>query len=187
MSGAPKRLISRDRSLLLLIDLQARLLPAIHQGERVVEHCVWLARIAAELGVPTLAMEQYPQGLGHLHPDLRTLLQTDQVLEKVHFGGAFESHCMERISALQRPQVVVAGTEAHVCVTQTALGLLDAGLEVFLVADAVSSRRPDDAQLAVSRLRDAGARVVSREMVAFEWLKRAGTDEFRRINRDYLR
>ncbi len=187
MTGGPKQLISRDRSLLLVIDLQARLLPAIHQGERVVKNCVWLTRIAAELGVPTLAMEQYPQGLGHLHSDLRVLLEADQVLEKVHFGGAFEPRCMDRITALQRSQVVVSGTEAHVCVTQTALGLLDAGLEVFLVADAVSSRRPEDARLAVSRLRDSGAQVVSREMVAFEWLKKAGTDEFRRINRDYLR
>ena len=187
MTGAPKRLISRDHSLLLVIDLQARLLPAIHRAERVVENCVWLARVAAELGVPTLAMEQYPQGLGHLHPDLQALLGADQVLEKTHFGGAFEPHCLDRITALQRPQVVVAGTEAHVCVTQTVLGLLDSGLDVFLVADAVSSRRPEDAQLAVSRLRDAGAQVVSREMVAFEWIKKAGTDEFRRINRDYLR
>jgi len=180
-------LLKRQHSLLLIVDLQTRLLPAIHGVEQVVENCTWLIQVARELAVPTLMLEQYPQGLGHTHPDVRALVDEDQVLEKVHFSGAASEGCLARIEALQRRQVVVAGTEAHVCVLQTALGLLEAGFEVYLVADAVSSRRVADAKLAISRMRAAGIGVLSREMVAFEWLGQAGTDEFRHVNRTYLR
>ena len=94
---------------------------------------------------------------------------------------------MRQIDLLGRPQVVLLGAEAHVCVLQTALDLRLAGKSVYLVADAVSSRSPSDVELALTRMRTEGVRVVSREMVAFEWLHRAGTAPFREISREFLR
>lgn len=94
---------------------------------------------------------------------------------------------MRRIDLLSRPQMVLLGTESHVCVLQTALDLRLAGKDVYLVADAVSSRSSGDVDLALARVRAEGVRVVSREMVAFEWLHRAGTEPFREISREFLR
>ena len=108
-------------------------------------------------------------------------------MEKLHFSCSAERDCMRRIDALGRQQIVVIGAEAHVCVLQTALDLRMAGKEVYLVADGVSSRAPRDVELALERMRDEGVRIVSREMVVFEWLHQAGTDLFRRISRDFLR
>lgn len=180
-------LIEREKSCLLVVDIQQRLVPAIHEGERVVENTAWLMRIAAELAVPTLVSEQYPRGLG---PTVETLLQLaaeGTIVEKIHFSCADAPECRQRIDALGRPQVIVTGIEAHVCVLQTALGLSGAGYSVFVVADAISSRRPADAELALARLRSGGVHIVSREMVAFEWLHQAGTDVFRTLSKQYLR
>lgn len=180
-------LIEREKSCLLVVDIQERLVPAIHEGERVVENTAWLMRIASELGVPTLVSEQYPRGLGATVESLRQLAQDDSVVEKIHFSCAEAPECRGRLDALGRAQVIVTGIEAHVCVLQTAIGLAQGGYDVFVVADAVSSRRPEDAALALERLRAVGVAVVCREMVAFEWLHQAGTEIFRTISKQYLR
>ncbi len=108
-------------------------------------------------------------------------------MEKTHFSCAAELECMRRIDALGRDQIVMIGAEAHVCVLQTALDLRAVCKDVYLVADGVSSRSPRDVELALERMRAAGVRIVSREMVAFEWLHQAGTDRFREISREFLR
>ncbi len=179
-------LVSAERSALLLIDLQERLLPHIHEGDDALAAALWLTRIARRLSVPVVASEQYPKGLGPTAPALRELLRDEEIVEKVHFSCVAEG-CLVPHAVWGRAQFVVAGTETHVCVLQTALGLLAEGKDVFVVADAVGSRRQRDRDLGIARMRDAGAQVVSREMVAFEWLGRAGTDVFREISRDYLR
>lgn len=176
-----------ETSCLLVVDLQERLLPAIHQADQVVTHGAWLIQIARRLGVPVLASEQYPQGLGHTVSAIRELLPAEAFMEKNHFSCAADRDCMRRIDALGRDQIIVIGTEAHVCVLQTALDLRAASKEVYLVADAVSSRSPRDVELALERMRAEGVRIVSREMVAFEWLHQAGTDRFRAISREFLR
>ena len=162
-------------------------MPAIHQADVVVANGAWLIQIAQQLGVPVLASEQYPQGLGHTVAAIRNLLPADAFMEKTHFSCAAERDCMRRIDALNREQIVVIGAEAHVCVLQTALDLRAVGQDVFLVADAVSSRSPRDVELALERMRAEGVRIVSREMVAFEWLHQAGDDRFRAISREFLR
>ncbi len=180
-------LMRTELSCLLVVDLQERLMPAIHRADEVVANGVWLIRIAQRLNVPILASEQYPRGLGHTVAAIRELLPAEAFMEKTHFSCAAERECMRRIDACGREQLVLIGTEAHVCVLQTALGLRAAGKEVYLVADGVSSRSPRDAELALERMRAEGVRVVSREMVAFEWLHQAGTDRFREISREFLR
>ena len=179
-------LINSEHSLLLLIDLQERLAPAIQDIDTVLRHNLWLAAVAQRLSVPVGATVQYPSGLGPLVPELGAAIPPDRIVEKIHFSAVADG-CLERLPDFSRRQIVLTGTEAHVCVLQTALGLRALGKEVFVVAEAVGSRRATDKDLALARLRQEGCRIVSREMVAFEWLHKAGTDVFRQISREFLR
>ncbi len=171
--------IGRDTSFLLIIDMQEKLVPAVEQPDRIVANAARLMAGAARLEVPTLLTEHYPTGIGPVVPTLRALAPAGAVLEKIYFDAASEPACAKRFAALGRPQVVVAGTEAHVCVLQTTLGLKQAGFEPYLVVDAVSSRKSEDKAVAIVRLRDAGVAAVTTEMVLFEWLGRGDTAEFR--------
>lgn len=179
-------LIERDKSALLVVDIQERLLPHIHDGQAVLDNAVWLVKVAQRLGVPVMVSEQYPKGIGPTVAVLRGLTFPENVAEKLHFS-CIAAKCLDRLPGAERPQVVVAGTESHVCVLQTVLDLRARGREVFVVADAVGSRRPSDKELALARMRGHGIEIVSREMVAFEWLKQAGTDLFREVSREFLR
>lgn len=176
-----------ETSCLLVVDFQERLMPAIHDADRTVANGAELIQIAQRLEVPVLASEQYPKGLGHTVSAIRDLLPAEAFMEKMHFSCAADRNCMRRIDALGRVQIVIIGAEAHVCVLQTALDLRAVGKEVYLVADAVSSRSPRDVELALERMRTEGVQVVSREMVVFEWLHQSGTERFREISREFLR
>lgn len=179
-------LMDRKRSALLLVDVQERLLAAMHEPSEILGNTVWLTRIAQRLDVPVAATEQYPRGLGHTHPDLRALLPAGSVAEKLQFS-CVGAQCLPQLPGGERRQAVVCGIESHVCVLQTALELRWQGREVFVVADCVSSRRPGDKELALARLRGHGVEIVSREMVVFEWLQQAGTAEFKDISANFLR
>lgn len=179
-------LIDANTSTLLVVDVQERLLPAIDDWQRVLDNVIWLVRVARRVGVPMMATEQYPKGLGHTHPDLLAELPPGVMAEKMHFS-CVGAQCLDTGLLALRRQVVVCGMETHVCVLQTVIDLRLGGHEVFVVADAVGSRREADKALAPQRMRDEGARIVSREMVAFEWLRMAGTPLFREISREYLR
>jgi nicotinamidase-related amidase len=178
--------IDRAHSSLLVIDLQHKLLPAIDGGAAVIEHAVWLIRLAQRLGVPVAASEQYPEGLGPTVAAVRDLLPDQAIGGKLHFS-CVRAGCLAGLPGSERRQRVVIGTEAHVCVLQTVLGLLREGHEVFVVEEAVGSRRASDRAAGLARMRQEGARIVSREMVAFEWLEAAGSDEFREISKSFLR
>ncbi len=180
-------LIHPNKSCLLIVDIQDNLIPAIHEGETLVENTRWLTEIALKLDVPVLTSEQYPQGLGHTTPALTDILPKEGFMEKVHFSCMSEPECNEKINAIRPNQVVVVGMESHVCVMQTAIQLKQQAREVYVVADCVSSRNPRDKELALERMRGCGIHIVSREMVAFEWLQKAGTDTFREISKNYLR
>ncbi len=179
-------LIDAHRSQLLVIDLQERLLPAIHDHERVVSNVVWMVRLAQKLGVPVAAVEQYAKGLGRTAKAVRALVTDEAIAAKTRFS-CVAAGCLGALPGSDRPQVVLIGIEAHVCLLQTALELIEAGKEVYVVADAVSSRREQDRDLALARMRQEGSRIVSREMVAFEWLGEADTPLFREINTEFLR
>lgn len=179
-------LLRADRSMLLVVDVQARLVPAIHEGAAVVRRVVWLVRLAQALGIPVAATEQYPQGLGPTVPEVATLLPAGAIGSKVEFSCA-AAGCLDVLPGADRPQVVVAGIEAHVCVLQSAFGLAAQGREVFVVADAVGSRDPANRALALERMGRSGIGIVSGEMAGFEWLERAGTERFRALSREYLR
>ena len=179
-------LITPDTSLLLHIDLQERLLPAIYEGQKAVDNAVWLTEIARRLNVPVGATVQYPKGLGPLAADLAKRLEPGETVEKIHFS-ALRDGCLNALPGFDRQQIVVTGSEAHVCVLQTVLDLHLSGKQVFVVSDAVGSRQTTDKDLALNRMRGVGITIVSREMVAFEWLQKAGTDRFREISRQFIR
>lgn len=176
---------ARD-SVLLVVDVQERLLPHVHDWQRVLENVAWLVKVAQKLGVPVIASEQYPKGIGATHPEIAALLPREAVVEKLHFS-CVAANCLAPLPAYDKRQIVVCGIESHVCVQQTALDLKRSGKEVFVVEEAISSRRPSDKALAIERMRAHGIDIVSREMVAFEWLHEAGTPVFKEISRDFLR
>ena len=179
-------LIDARDSTLLVVDVQGKLVPAIAGWQGLLDEVIWLIRVARRLQVPVLACEQYPQGLGPTHPAVAAELPAGCVAGKVHFS-AVAGAC----HALGQPggpgQYVVCGMETHVCVLQTVMELLAAGKQVFVVGEAVGSRREADKALALARMRDAGASIVSREMVAFEWLRRSDSEVFREVSRTFLR
>jgi nicotinamidase-related amidase len=178
-------LIAVDRVQLLIVDVQERLLPAMHDGDAIVARCGVLLQAATELGLPATLSEQYRKGLGPTVTRLDTLKGDAPILEKMHFSCAADPGLAARVGALAaqgRRQLVVGGIEAHVCVLQSALGFAAMGLDVFLVADAVTSRQPQSVKIALDRARAAGVHVVSTEMVLFEALHVSGTPAFKRLS-----
>lgn len=171
-------LCQAEQSTLLIVDPQERLMPSIHEAESVIRRCTQLATAARELRIHVIGTEENPQGLGPNIPALRALCDT--TLSKFHFAAVDEPGFMERLPQ-GRDTLVVAGCEAHVCVLQTVLRLLEAGLRVKWVADAVGSRRPQDRDAATARARAFGADVVTTEMVLFEWLRTSEHPSFRKV------
>jgi nicotinamidase-related amidase len=174
-------LLEADRSLLLLVDTQTRLAPAIHDADACVRRCRLLIEAAKRLDVPVVAVEQYPEGLGPTVPELAALLDPARVHAKRHFSCAGEPRIVAALEAHARPAMVICGMEAHICVLQSALGLKALGFAPAVVADAVASRQPASREIALQRLQGNGVEIVTAEMVVFEWLREAGTPAFRSI------
>lgn len=168
-------------SALLVVDLQEKLMPVIHEGSRVLEQAKKLIQVARLLKLPVLASEQYPKGIGSTCPDVKQTLGDAPVIEKLTFSGCGADSFWNTWSAFHRRNAIVCGVETHVCVQQTVLDLIERGTPVFVLADAVGSRRPLDYDLALQRMHDAGAIVTSTESVIFELLGRAGTPEFKEV------
>ncbi|MBU1238062.1 MAG: hydrolase [Gammaproteobacteria bacterium] len=179
-------LISAENSSLLVVDVQDKLLHHVHDWQALLRNVIWLVKVARRIGVPVMASEQFPKGLGATNVDLANELPGGAIVEKVHFScGA--AQCLPGLPGSDRSQIVVCGMETHVCVLQTAIELQEQGKTVFVVGDVVGSRSPLDKALALERMRDHGVQIVSREMVAFEWLRKAGTPLFKEISMEFLR
>ena len=179
-------LINREHSCLLVVDVQEKLLPGIQECEQFLKNCQWMIEVAQLLEIPVLATEQYPSGLGGTTETLRALLPEENIQGKVIFCAADSPECMALINGVDRDQIIIVGMEAHLCVMQTALRLTELGKQVFVVVDAISSRNPLDTDLAIARMREAGVSIVSREMVAFEWLRRSDSDLFKTFSKRFL-
>lgn len=171
-------LCEADRSTLLIIDPQARLMPMIDAAETVLRRCMQLATAARELRIPVIGTEQNPDGLGPNIAGLRALCDT--TVAKFHFSAVHEAGFVERLPS-GRNTLVVAGCEAHVCVLQTTLSLLEAGRPVKWVSDAVGSRHAFDRDAATARARAMGADIVTTEMVLFEWLRTSRHPSFKAV------
>ena len=169
-----------DSTALMVIDVQDNLLPAIHEAERCVETSRRMIDAAKILDLPIVVTEQYPAGLGRTSPTLQASLGDHVPIEKIRFSACVET-VLNRLRELARPNVLVVGTEAHVCVQQTVLDLLRLGYTTNVCVDAVSSRRPMDRDTALQRMAQAGAILTTTESAIFELLGQAGTDTFKEI------
>ncbi len=168
-------LLDPKTSTLVLIDFQTRLMPVIDRGEAAVAHARKLTDAAAMLGVPVVYTEQYSRGLGITVPELAA--PAEAIVQKMSFGAVAAEGFLDRLGPDHA--IVVAGVEAHICVLQTVLGLLERGRRVHVVRDAISSRRPESCETAVRRMERHGAEIVTTEMVIFEWLGTAEHAKFR--------
>lgn len=179
--------LHHQQSLLLIVDFQAGLLPVIEGGEAAIEEAAWLAGVAESLRVPVWLTEQYPERLGSTAPALLSALGEQQVWQKRHFCVMEEPEFANALQAQKARQIVICGTEAHICVLQSALGLLEAGYEVFWLSEATASRRKEEARLARERACAHGAVAVTSDMVAYEWLHRCDTTTFKEVHQRFLK
>ncbi|MFM2087687.1 MAG: hypothetical protein RLZZ237_2556 [Pseudomonadota bacterium] len=170
-------LMDAKQAVLVIVDLQGRLMPAIHDADNVLVQNLRLARIAQLLEIPVLGTEQNRQGLGPNVEEIAALCQ--QTLHKTHFGACFDG--LQAILPPGRKQIVVTGCEAHVCMLQTAIGLLELGYDVIIAIDAVGSRQPASRDAALQRLDKLGAQLLTVEMLAFEWLRDCKHPRFREV------
>jgi nicotinamidase-related amidase len=185
-------LAAAERSVLVVIDLQGKLVERVHRPRLVVAATRRLMRIAELFGVPVVVTEQYPRGLGATHPEVLEVFDALTVphrrFEKTAFGCCAEPGFEEVLSAL-RPgvpaagrQLVVAGIEAHVCVMQTVLEALRAGQGVQVCWEAVSGRGAEHRQWALERMQQAGAAITNHESVAFEWARDKDHPSFKALS-----
>jgi len=168
--------IDPKRSLLLVVDFQSRLMPAIQDGETAVRNADRLIEAAKLFGIPRLFTEQNAKSLGPTVADIA--VEKDGLVHKQFFDACREDGFLDRVPT--DAHVVVAGCESHVCVQQTVLGLLQASRKTYVARDALGSRRPEDKETALRRMERHGAEIVTTEMVVFEWLQTADNPHFRR-------
>ena len=174
--------LQRDECALLVIDVQERLLPVIHTAKEIERRVVTAVGGARILGLPVLATEQYPKGLGRTTAPVAAALRGIAPVEKTSFSCCGVEAIDHAIAQHAPAVILVAGIETHVCVMQTCLDLLEQRITPVLLADCVGSRHPHDHQVAVERLRDAGVLVTTLESALFELLGVAGTDEFKQVS-----
>ena len=172
---------TREDSLLLIVDVQHAMLKAIESWEIVASKVKQLIRSAKVLDVPILLTEQYKKGLGETLPELIQEIESPQLFPKEHFSACLETDFISTIESFKRKKIIVVGMEAHVCVLQTCLDLIKAGYQVHLVADAVASRVNKNRDIAINIMEQADAVITSSEIIIFQWVCRANTDDFRKI------
>lgn len=175
-------MITPEETLLLIIDVQGRLAASVTDATNVEAAIGRLVRGCSVLEVPVMVTEQYPKGLGHTVESLRELLPGAEPIEKLSFSCCGNETFMERLRSFNRNEILIVGMEAHVCVYQTAVELLDFGYNVHLVTDGVTSRSEANRQLGISCIERAGAFLTSTEMALFELLRTAGTDRFKAVS-----
>ncbi|MBN1612923.1 MAG: isochorismatase family protein [Deltaproteobacteria bacterium] len=171
----------REKSLLLLIDLQEAMAKVIEEWQETVRRVNQLIGAAEILDIPILVTEHYRKGLGETLREVGLPAGKAALFQKEYFSACLEEDFLKTVAGFNRKQVVVAGMETHVCVLQTALDLIQAGYQVHLVKNAVASRFQEDRQAAVDLFREAGAVITTAEIVIFQWARRSNTDLFRKL------
>lgn len=173
-----------DQSTLVCVDVQTRLATAMPDTDMtaLIRNANILLQAAPLLDIPVIVTEQYPQGLGETLPELKTRAPHAPVVAKTHFS-CMADPAFTRLLTTDRPHIVLFGIEAHICILQTALDLLDAGKQVFILEDAILSRKPQHRDNAIQRMRAAGAIISNTESFLFECLGNAEGDVFKAISK----
>lgn len=171
--------LDRADTTLLVVDVQEKLLPAMHDPDRLLQRCTFAARLASLFNLPTIVTEQYVRGLGHTVPSLRSALPPGTLtFEKTRFSACIDP-ARDALASTHRRTVLLCGIEAHVCVLQTVLDLRAAGHFVFILSDAVSSGEPDQVSHAFHRMESAGAFATGCVSAAYELARDASDPAFR--------
>src|SRR6185312_6509686 len=179
---AARRPLRPEECALAVIDIQEKLLPSIWEKERLVQNSQLLVRMAKAMNLPVLVSTQYMKGLGPTVPEIASLLPDVTVIDKLEFGCFGNGDYCSAISQLaDRNTLLLCGMETHICVTQTALGALNQGMNVHVAADAVSSRTELNWQLGLNRMQAAGAVISSTEMLVYELMGKSGTATFKEM------
>jgi nicotinamidase-related amidase len=180
VSAGAETLLDPGRAVLVVVDLQEKLLPAIDERDRVLHNSLLLLRLAHVLELPVILTTQYRKGLGDIVPEITLAAPGVPPLDKVAFGCFGSEEFLARLAQLAvRDQLVVAGIESHICVAQTVLGALGKGFTVHVAADAVGSRTPENRAIGLRRMEVAGAVVTSAEMAIYELLGRSDAAAFK--------
>jgi nicotinamidase-related amidase len=175
--------ILKERSAALIIDVQEKLFPFIHENERLTRNLSVLIQGLKILGVPIFITEQYVKGLGPTIEPVASLLPTQHRIEKMSFSCCDEPRFIEGLAVSGKENVIVAGIESHVCVMQTVIDLKRNGYNPVVIEDCISSRKENDKRFAVERMKQEGALVSTVESLLFELLRYSGTEQFRGISR----
>jgi len=174
----------KDETVLVVIDLQERMIPAMSGGAGAVAESVKLIKGCAAIGCPILVTQQYTKGLGESVAEIKEAFETFEYIEKGSFSAMGDEHFRETLKGLGRKSVILCGVEAHVCILQSALDMLEAGYDVFLATDAISSRKERDEKPAVMRMVHSGVTPTSVESALFELLNNDSKSEtFKAISR----
>ncbi|WP_407314051.1 hydrolase [Desulfosporosinus sp. SB140] len=174
--------LSGEEAVLMVIDIQERLIPAMKYGEKVILNTNILISIAQKLEIPIIVTEQYPKGLGKTDPNVSYNLGESLTYEKITFSGC-TSEVTSALQGLGRKKIIITGTETHVCVFQTVRDLLAQGYQVFVVGDAVCSRTKDNYRNGLSLMASMGAVVTNTETVFFDIMKQSGTPLFKELSK----
>ena len=174
-------MLQPDRAVLIAVDLQEKLLPAITGRERVLRHSGLLLRLARTLRIPVLLTTQYRKGLGPIVPEITAEAPDQGALDKTSFGCFGDTAFTSALEELAREQLLVCGIETHICVTQTVLGAFEHGYEVHVAADAVGSRTDESHRAGLDRMGRAGAVISTTEMAIYELLGRSDVPAFKEM------
>jgi len=167
----------------LVVDIQERLFPVMHERDEFLARVLILLEGLKLLGIPVLLSEQYPKGLGPTLQKVLDVLESEKRVEKISFSCCGEPDFLSQLNQSDRKQVIICGIEAHVCVLQTVVDLVEMGYTPLVVADCISSRNPEDKKVAVERMRSEGALITTSESLLFELTRVAGTPQFKQISR----
>lgn len=177
-------MLERNHTVLVVIDVQERMLPAIHNHAELLPNILKLVRGFHRLEIPMLVTEQYPQGLGPTLTEVREAMGEWYIpVEKMSFSACGDLHFMNQLEAAGRQNVILCGVESHVCVYQTAMDLRDLGYNVEVVADAISSRTASNYRIGIEKMTRRDVGMTSVEMILFEMMIRADIPEFKDIQK----
>jgi nicotinamidase-related amidase len=175
--------ILQNETAAVVIDIQEKLLPHIHEGDNILQNCLKLIEGLQILSIPIIITQQYTKGLGSTIPSIIQKFSEFTYIEKISFSCYEEPAFAEKVLSLGKANILLCGIESHVCVLQTCLDLLNAGLIPVVIEDCVSSRKPNDKRIAIERMRQEGARISTLESLLFELTRCAGNEIFKNISR----
>ena len=175
-------ILNEEETLVLIIDVQEKLLNAAFNKEKLRKNASIIAKATTILEMPIVLTEQYPKGLGTTIQEVKNYLCNDtKIFEKSSFSALDEEDVFDEIKTWEKPQVVVAGIETHICVNQTVNALIELGYEVSVIADACGSRAEEEHFAGLNRMRENGAHILTTEIALFEWLKSSKHPKFKEI------